>query len=211
MLWFVSSCTETESPDQATSNDKVQIGNQTWMNKNLDVKTFQNGDLIVEAKSKAEWLKSYENQIPAWCYYENSAENGPIYGLLYNYYAIIDPRGLAPKGWKIPSGNDWQNLVTALGGFTGLTEKLKSQTLWKNGGGNNSSGFNALPAGEFYFDFTSKGEVSTWWANTLEPDGNPEIALINGIESPHQFYISNTEIFLPTLLPAYSVRCISED
>lgn len=212
MLWFASSCTNTDSPDQLKSQNEIQIGSQTWMAKNLDVKKFQNGDLIVEVRSNEEWLKSYENKIPAWCYYENSTENGPIYGLLYNYYAVIDPRGLAPKGWRIPSGNDWQELVTAQGGFTGLPEKLKSTNLWKNGGGTNSSGFNALPAGftTSRFDFTSKGEITNWWANSLEPDGNPEIALINGIDSPHQFYISNTEIFLPNFIPGYSVRCISE-
>ena len=206
LLFF--GCTESESPTTDLENEGVKIGNHLWMKKNLDVKTFRNGDLIIEAKSNQEWLKSYQDKTPAWSYYENLSGNGNQYGILYNYYAIIDNRGLAPTGWRIPSANDWQNLVDALGGFTGLPDKLKSVKLWKNGGGSNSSGFNAFPAGARYqTGFLGLGEVTTFWTNSLEPEGNPEIADINGIENPHQFFISNTEL---SLVPGFSVRCISE-
>ena len=209
-LFIVSlaSCSEKENPTIDFEDDNVKLGDQIWMKKNLDVKVFKNGDPIFEARSNEDWIESYQSKTPAWCYYENRSENRVQYGILYNYYAIIDERELAPEGWRIPSATDWQNLVDELGGFIGLPDKLKSQTLWKNGGGNNSSGFNAVPAGVRYQSgFLGLGEVTSFWANTLEPEGNPEIADINGIDSPHQFYISNTEL---SLYPGLSVRCISE-
>jgi len=80
----------------------VNIGTQTWMAKNLNVSIFANGDPIPEVKTNEEWKKAAEEKKPAWCYYENDPANGAIYGKLYNWYAVSDPRGLAPKGWHIP-------------------------------------------------------------------------------------------------------------
>ncbi len=78
----------------------VKIGNQIWMAKNLDVSTYRNGDIIPEVKDSVEWKNL---TIGAWCYYNNDIKNGKIYGKLYNWYAVNDPRGLAPKGFHIPS------------------------------------------------------------------------------------------------------------
>ena len=64
----------------------VTIGNQIWSTKNLDVTTFRNGDLILEAKTKEEWLRASHDGIPAYCYYENNPLNKEKYGLLYNGY-----------------------------------------------------------------------------------------------------------------------------
>ncbi len=208
LILLITGCTESESPNNQDDLTGVKIGDQLWMEKNLDVKSFRNGNAILEAKTNEDWIKAYQDKVSAWSYYENLSSNGTRYGILYNYYAIKDSQGLAPLGWRIPTASDWQNLVDALGGFTGLPDKLKSNTLWKNGGGSNSSGFNAVPAGTRYQSgFLGLGEVTTFWTTTLEPDGNPEIIDINGIETPHQFYISNTEL---SLLPGFSIRCISE-
>ena len=46
----------------------VTIGSQVWMNKNLDVNTFRNGDTIPEVKTIEDWVKAGENKQPAWCY-----------------------------------------------------------------------------------------------------------------------------------------------
>ncbi|MFZ9474738.1 MAG: FISUMP domain-containing protein, partial [Bacteroidia bacterium] len=66
---------------------EVKIGKQVWMAENLNVSTFRNGDPIPQAKTAEEWAKATENKQPACCYYENNAENGKTYGLLYNWYA----------------------------------------------------------------------------------------------------------------------------
>ena len=85
----------------------VQIGTQVWMTKNLDVSSFRNGDPIPEAKTDEEWKKAEENKQPAWCYYDNNSANGAKYGKLYNWYAVNDPRGLAPIGFRVPTDEDW--------------------------------------------------------------------------------------------------------
>jgi len=69
------------------------------MAKNLNVSTFRNGDAISEAKTDEEWRTAGENKKPVWYYYDNEYSNGEKYGKLYNWYAVIDPRGLAPVCW----------------------------------------------------------------------------------------------------------------
>ena len=129
----------------------VKIGNQTWMSKNLDVNTFRNGEAIPEAKNAKQWIKASKNKKAAFCYYEYRSKNGAIYGKLYNWFAVNDPRGLAPKGYHVASSAEWTVLTDFLGGEYVAGEKLKSTSGWANGGnGDNSSGFNGLPGGYCY-------------------------------------------------------------
>ena len=95
---------------------EIKIGTQTWCNKNLEVSKFRNSDAIPLAKTYAEWELAGQNGQPAWCYYENKAENGTTYGKLYNFYAVNDPRGLAPNGYHIPTDEEWTILTDYLGG-----------------------------------------------------------------------------------------------
>lgn len=88
------------------SPPSVKIGNQTWMSQNLTVTTFRNGDPLPEVKTKAEWEKAGRNGQPAFCYYNNDPSTAKTHGVLYNYYAVNDSRGLAPEGWRVPSHND---------------------------------------------------------------------------------------------------------
>ena len=106
----------------------VKIGNQAWMAENLSVSIFRNGDPIPQAKTNQEWIKAGDNKQPAWCYYENDPANGAKYGKLYNWYAVIDPRGLAPVGYHIPSDAEWEKLVDYLEPDPGT--KMKSKSGW---------------------------------------------------------------------------------
>jgi uncharacterized protein (TIGR02145 family) len=100
----------TSSPVQNGPYKTVNIGKQVWMTQNLNVSTFRNGDPIQEAKSAQEWKAAYDNKEPAWCYYDNDPKNGNKYGKLYNYYAVSDPRGVAPTGFHIPSVSEFKEL-----------------------------------------------------------------------------------------------------
>ncbi|MEY3342970.1 MAG: hypothetical protein RL090_654, partial [Bacteroidota bacterium] len=113
-----------------SEKDSVQIGDQTWMTQNLDVDKFRNGDPIKEAKTKEEWLEAAKNREPAWCYHELNEKDGDQYGKLYNYYAVMDPRGLAPEGWHIPSAAEFRILVGHLG--CDAATKLKSKSGWSD-------------------------------------------------------------------------------
>ena len=102
----------SSSFDLAASNKATQV----WMTSNLDVNKFRNGDPIPEVKSTEEWLKAAENKQPAWCYYDNNPANGSKYGKLYNWYAVSDPRRLAPFGYHIPSNEEWTSFSGLPGG-----------------------------------------------------------------------------------------------
>lgn len=112
---------------------EVKIGEQVWMGANLNVDKFQNGDPIPQAKTNSEWIKAGKDKRPAWCYYQNNAQNGVTYGKLYNWYAVHDPRGLAPKGWHIPTSSEWEELSSFIKkDFKDVNEALKTKTGWKN-------------------------------------------------------------------------------
>ena len=147
----------------------VTIGTQVWTSKNLNVSTYRNGDVIPQVQDKKAWANLTTG---AWCYYGNDASNGTKYGKLYNWYAVNDPRGLAPQGWHVPSDAEWTILETALGGSLVAGGKMKEAgTLnWTtpNTGGNNNSGFAGLPGGyrngNGSFDFV--GDSGYWWSST---------------------------------------------
>jgi len=106
----------------------VTIGTQVWMTKNLDVSTFRNGDSIPQAKTDAEWKRAGEEGQPAWCYYDNDPKNGAKCGKLYNWYAVNDPRGLAPKDYHVPTDAEWTILTDFLGSDG---TKMKSMPIYE--------------------------------------------------------------------------------
>ncbi len=111
---------------------EIKISTQIWATKNLNVSTFKNGDRIVEAKTNEEWIKACNEKKPAWCYYDNDSVNGKIYGKLYNWYSVSDPRGLAPKEWHIPGDSEWITLIRFLGGDSVARTKIKKINEWND-------------------------------------------------------------------------------
>ena len=144
----------------------IVIGTQQWMSKNLDVAFYRNGDPIPQVTDP------YIFDIlttGAWCYYNNDSTNGNTYGKLYNWYAVTDPRGLAPTGWHIPSDAEWTILENSLGGASVAGGKMKEAGIlhWANyNGGNNNSGWTGLPGGYRIFDFYNIGSTGHWWSST---------------------------------------------
>jgi uncharacterized protein (TIGR02145 family) len=147
----------------------VKIGTQSWAVANLNVSTFRNGDTIPEARTNKEWVTAGETGKPAWCYYNNDPANGPKYGKLYNWYAVNDPRGLAPVGWSLPGDGDWTKLMYYLGGPEASGRKMKNSTGWIDGNiGTNESGFTGLSGGYRVANgtFLNLGSIGTWWSTT---------------------------------------------
>jgi uncharacterized protein (TIGR02145 family) len=109
------------------------------------------------------------------CYYNNDILNKPIYGALYNWYAVNNASGLAylekngiqEVGWRVPTDTDFITLSTELGGDVVAGGKLKEQgsSHWSvNVGASNSSGFTALPGGlrfdeGSFFNINSNGYI----------------------------------------------------
>ena len=153
---------------------QAKIGNQVWMTENLNVTQFRNGELIPEAHTLQEWYNAGYYGKSAWCYVEGDASTSGKFGFLYNWYAVNDPRGLAPEGWHIPSDYEWNEITDYLGGKEIAGKKMKSKEGWNGGirfNGSNSSGFNGLPAGHLagydnYLSFRIIGFEGIWWSST---------------------------------------------
>lgn len=151
----------------------VIIGNQEWMAENLNVEHYRNGDVIPQVKENEEWSKLTTG---AWVYYENKTANGTIFGKIYNWYAVNDPRGLAPEGWHIPSEAEWIILIDYLGGESNAGGKIKATKIWKspNAGATNESEFAALPGGFRFWHgkFDILGSFGFYWSTTEDGKGN---------------------------------------
>ncbi len=159
-VFLVTSCVSDDTIKEIT------IGNQVWMAENLNVDKFSNGDPILQAKTIEEWIKANEKHEPAWSYCENDPANGEKYGKLYNWYAVNDPRGLAPENWHVPTDEEWAILIDFLGGESVAGSKMKSTSGWKDdGNGNNNSGFSCLPGGSFG-EYGGIGVGGFWWSST---------------------------------------------
>ena len=101
LLPFLSILLFTSCNKTNTNPQTPPVCTQVWMLKNLDVSTYRNGDLIPKVTDSTAWNALITG---AWCWYNNdSATNASTYGKLYNWYAVNDPRGLAPTGWHVPS------------------------------------------------------------------------------------------------------------
>lgn len=190
----------------ATSLENVNIGNQIWMSKNLNTVKFRNGDPIMQAKSSRDWIRAWKNEEPAWCYYQNDSSRGKNYGKLYNWYAVNDPRGLAPAGWHIPSIVEFDTLSNYFKEFHNASSKLKSETGWNDDDDSNIiSGFTAFRSGyrsdKGTFDLLDANAF--WWSST---DYYTDFAW--------NYHLGNNDNFLDRNYNfkgfGFSVRCIRD-
>ena len=178
---------------------EIKIGKQIWMTENLNVDMFCNGDTIPEARSNEEWALAGINKQPAWCFFNNNPQTtGENTGRLYNWYAVIDPRGLAPKGWRVPKIADWSSLLNSLSkkdkyGFWITESQMKSGYWGEYDNPTNTSGFTALPNGyrcgtkykgdQAYYDEHTKfygfpplgtyTYYAYWWSSSVHENDNP--------------------------------------
>ena len=159
--------------DNSTNSDDnlmtVKIGTYQWAKTNLDVDHYRNGDIIPQVTDTTVWKNLTSG---AWCYYNNDPEMGKLYGKMYNWYAVNDPRGLAPKGFHVATNDEWDDLVTSLGGEDVAGGKLKDDgtDFWSapNKDATNSSGFKALPGGgrDTNGAFMTNKYYGGWWTST---------------------------------------------
>ena len=92
----------------------IKVGSKIWTNDNLNVTHFLNGDPMYHAKTNSEWRAANAGKMAAWCFFDNDPSTEQEFGRLYNWYAMIDKRGIAPKGFRLPSHEDWMELVETI-------------------------------------------------------------------------------------------------
>jgi uncharacterized protein (TIGR02145 family) len=160
---FFLSCQKSELPPNL-----VRIGSQIWMRKNLDTAVFLNGDSIAFCKNYDEWRQLADRKEPAYTIYGQDTANQEKYGLLYNWYAVSDPRGLAPEGFRIPAEADLSLLLEQCGG-----KRFRSGRALRSLLSSGHSGFSALYGGwagmtpdpemgtDFYMDL---GANAAFWS-----------------------------------------------
>ncbi len=171
---FLNSCKKEEVQKLVTDIDgnvykTITIGKQIWMVENLKVTHYRNGEIIPNVTKDTAWLNLTTG---AFCNFNNDTTYALIYGHLYNWYSVNDNRNIAPKGWHIPSDNEWKTLTDYLGGDSISGSKLKeigiSHWLTPNKGATNETGFTALPGGCVAFNgvFAGIGFNGQWWSST---------------------------------------------
>jgi len=202
----------------------ITINKLEWMTSNLSVKRFKNGEKIMHAQTEQEWYYAYQNEISAWCYYED--ENGvDTKTILYNWYAVVDKRGLAPTGTHIPTVFEWTGFVNSLGGANATPRKIMAKSGWEtyqHFEEHTANIFNAKPVGSRYvslspmshwIDGKSKGKYTNFWTSTsLNQDLNPNYAYRIGLAYNYPAVINELESGIVGKLNekgnGYSVRCV---
>jgi uncharacterized protein (TIGR02145 family) len=163
----------TPSNNSSPLSTVTIIGSQIWTDRNLEVSVYRDGTVIPQVTDAAAWAGLTTG---AWCYYDNDPANGATYGKLYNWYAVNDPRGLAPMGYHIPSDTEWTTLSEGLinaGAAAALKEAGTSHWAFYDNPNfiisTNSTGFTALPGGYRAGGngaFVSIGTVGGFWSST---------------------------------------------
>ncbi|MFN5222683.1 MAG: FISUMP domain-containing protein [Bacteroidota bacterium] len=213
--------TGTVTDIDGNTYNTVQIGTQEWMQENLKTTKYKNGDLIPTGLNNAQWQATTQG---AWAYYNDSSQYNNLYGKLYNWYAVADPRGVCPTGWHVPTDSEWNQLVKYLdpqadttiigsqsqiaGGLMKAIGDLQSGTgLWQspNTGATNISGFTGLPGGYRNSNggYSAIGYRGDWWSSS---EYNANSAWYRSLD----FNGANVGRNLTNKLNGFSVRCLRD-
>jgi uncharacterized protein (TIGR02145 family) len=182
------------------------LGGNIWMLENLRTTRYNDGSTIRNFTDNALW-----SQIsPAYCYYDNNEANKDKYGLLYSWSAVATDK-LCPAGWRIPTKEEWNTLVTVFGGPNFAGSKLRENKIIPvhstTGEKYEIRGFGALPAGYRDEDgvFRRSGVAGYWWMDISARSTSLNYQVMNfGNTSP----ISAARSVINKQL-GLSVRCVS--
>jgi len=179
------SCPATCTDIDGNTYNTVLMGDQCWMKENLKTTTYRNGTPIPNITEDIEWQNTTSG---AYAWYVNDIFWKDKYGALYNWYTMVDPNGLCPTGWSVPTHDEWTTLTDFIGG-TGEPhgDELKScrqvnsplgggcttseHPRWNVAGtqyGTDDYGFSGLPGGYRFDDgtFLFVGNYGCWWSST---------------------------------------------
>ena len=118
MAYFATSCDkETKVPNQVKDIDGnvypvVIIGDLLWMGENLRSTRYADGTPIETGLTDAQWSSALSGAYAVFPHdivpgVETPEQMSADYGLLYNWYAVTDVRGLCPAGWRVVSDLEW--------------------------------------------------------------------------------------------------------
>lgn len=193
----------------------IQIGNQIWMAENLR---------YVSVYGKAD------DEEGSFVYGEVERNLGR-FGRLYTWTAAMnlsqsfndrdveqsikkeieqgEYQGIAPKGWHIPSNEEWETLSQYIiskedrmpGGVIKATECWEKT--FNNAGGDDSVGFAAFPSGGRYSmgHFFGLNTQALYWTSSIQ---NNEYAIFRSLSNRNK----NLAIGYTYKSDAYAIRCV---
>jgi len=172
--------------DDSVKLNEIKIGDITYTQNNLSVAQFSNGDPITIVNSDEEWLRFIIEKKPA-CRIVGDELNKDWRekGLVYNYYALSDYRGLAPKGWSIMNLPDWEKLFNEM-----------------NSNPNNYHFFRIHTPNMAVIEdgsFLQLDQGGAWWINEYKP------RIVGIIETEYGIQMDNVEF---NINGGFAVRCI---
>ena len=202
----------------------VQIGTQCWMKENLRTEHYADGTKIDQGTSTST-TEGF------WYYPDNNSSNKATYGLLYNWKAVMrnsssssgntsGVQGVCPNGWHVPSDAEWtqltdyvrsqskyqcnsnsENIAKALASTSGWETNTEECAIGNGQSGNNSTGFSAVPAGNYYDSYYNFDRTAFFWSAT-EYDSNK--AYFRGL----YYDYANVSRTYNVKYSGYSVRCV---
>jgi uncharacterized protein (TIGR02145 family) len=215
---------DTVKDADGNSYHTVTIGTQTWMAENLKTTSYNDGTPIVNITGQTEWAFMTN---PGYCNYNNDESNVSKYGRFYNWYAIETGK-LAPKGWHVPSKEEWEVLINFLiangynydGTTTGnkVAKSLGDSKNWiastyegtlgssDHPEMNNKSHFNAIPSGARNWEFEAQGYVGHLWSSTISTELSNTAAYRVWLDS----ITSNVTLLYTSRNIGMAVRCIKD-
>lgn len=156
----------------------IQVGHQLWMAENLRVTKDHDGHEIALG-NEISLDKPYR-------YNPTEMDSNMVnLGYLYNWEAAVR---VCPKGWHLPTYDEWTGLADYVGSQSQfrcedkdwkIAKSLASREMWNDTtlvstvgnspNSNDSTGFCALPAGRYDGKYDGMGRYAFFW-NTTEND-----------------------------------------
>jgi uncharacterized protein (TIGR02145 family) len=201
---FIASCAKEDDPKVLLGSSEPDgyfqcdgrnygykvYGNQTWMTDNVAYLPYVVPSSTLSDSIPYYYVYGYEGTNPLAA---KATENYQKYGVLYNWPAA--KKNACPPGWHLPTDEEWKTLEIFLGmsasdadsmiarnsGSVGY--KMKSTWGWTwDYNGDNSSGFNVLPAGGVHIGgfFAWQYDFAQFWSFT-KYGYNPDLIWVREI------------------------------
>ncbi len=180
----------------------ILYNGQEWMQKNLEVTRYRNGDSLITGLDEFTWAPTTSG-----AYVASGLANLP-YGNYYNWYAVNDSRGICPTGWHVPNYGEWNLFKNSLGGNAFAGCLMKSTESWSDPTypNFNISGFSGLSGGISTAGAIGYGQIGYsgfWWSSSVNVNGWPIVQQI--------YSVSNAIVEqLDFNHNGYSIRCVKD-